>query len=211
MSKALTLSAIADAKVVAVIRGDSAKEAIAITKAVLEGGINIIELTYTTPNVQVALETFQNSEAIVGAGTVLDPQTARHAILHGAKFIVGPHLNEEVAKICNRYTIPYFPGCMTIQEIVSALECGCELIKLFPANHFNPSFIKSVKGPLPHVKIMPTGGINADNINQWLDAGAIAAGIGNDLNKAYASGGYQAVVQESKKYVVSTQSLRWDK
>ncbi|AMO86980.1 2-dehydro-3-deoxy-6-phosphogalactonate aldolase [Solibacillus isronensis B3W22] len=201
MVKAETLAAITSSKVVAVIRGSSAEEAIALSNATIEGGIHLIELTYTTPNTQQVLETFRNSDAVVGAGTVLDAETARHAILNGAKFVVGPQFSKEVAKVCNRYAIPYFPGCMTIQEMVSALEYGCDVIKLFPANNFKPSFIKSVKGPLPHVQIMPTGGINTDNIGEWLDAGAIAVGVGSDLNKAYATGGHAAVVEASRKYV----------
>lgn len=201
MVKAETLAAIKSSKVVAVIRGNSAEEAIALSNAAIDGGIHLIELTYTTPNTQQVLEAFRNSEAIVGAGTVLDAETARHAILNGAKFVVGPQFSKDVAKVCNRYAIPYFPGCMTIQEMVSALEYGCDVIKLFPANNFKPSFIKSVKGPLPHVQIMPTGGINPDNIGEWLDAGAIAVGIGSDLNKAYATGGHAAVVEASRKYV----------
>lgn len=201
MVKTETLAAIKSSKVVAVIRGNSAEEAIALSNAAIEGGIHLIELTYTTPNTQQVLETFRNSDAVVGAGTVLDAETARHAILNGAKFVVGPQFSKEVAKVCNRYAIPYFPGCMTIQEMVSALEYGCDVIKLFPANNFKPSFIKSVKGPLPHVQIMPTGGINTDNIGEWLDAGAIAVGIGSDLNKAYATGGHAAVVEASRKYV----------
>lgn len=201
MVKAETLAAITSSKVVAVIRGNSAEEALALSNAAIEGGIHLIELTYTTPNTQQVLEVFRNSDAVVGAGTVLDAETARHAILNGAKFVVGPQFSKEVAKVCNRYAIPYFPGCMTIQEMVSALEYGCDVIKLFPANNFKPSFIKSVKGPLPHVQIMPTGGINTDNIGEWLDAGAIAVGIGSDLNKAYATGGHAAVVEASRKYV----------
>lgn len=205
MSKLETLSAIKNSKVVAVIRGSSAEEAIAITNGAIDGGIHLIEITYTTPNVQKVLEAFQHSEAVVGAGTVLDAETARHAILNGAAFIVSPHFSSEVARTCNRYKIPYLPGCMTIQEMVSALEWGADIIKLFPANNFKPSFIKSVKGPLPHIEIMPTGGINAENIGEWIAAGAVAAGIGSDLNKAYAEGGHAAVVEASKKYVAAAQ------
>lgn len=205
MTKAETLTAIQQSKIVAVIRGKSADEAIALSNAAIEGGIHLLELTYTTPNVQKAFEAFRNTDAVVGAGTVLDAETARHAILHGAKFIVSPHLNEDVAKVCNRYSIPYLPGCMTIQEMVSALECGCDIIKLFPANQFKPAFIQAVKGPLPHIQVMPTGGINANNIGEWLAAGAVAAGVGSDLNKAYAAGGHAAAVEASKKYVEATQ------
>jgi len=201
MSKFETHAQIAASKVVAVIRGSDAEEAIQLSKAAAEGGIRAIELTYTTPNVQKVFEELQHEDMLLGAGTVLDPETARHAILAGAKFVVSPHFNEDVARICNRYGIPYFPGCMTIREMVKALESGCDVLKLFPANGFDPSFIKSVNGPLPQVKIMPTGGIGLENMNDWLAAGAVAVGIGSDLNKAYKAGGYEAVVALSKEYI----------
>lgn len=201
MKKHEILSQLTETKVVAVIRGESAEEAVQLTKAAVDGGIRAIELTYTTPQVQKVFEELHNADALLGAGTVLDPETARHAILYGAKFVVSPHFNAEVATVCNRYGIPYLPGCMTIREMVLALEAGCDILKLFPANNFSPSFIKSVKGPLPHVQIMPTGGINAGNMKEWIDAGAVAVGVGSDLNKAYKTGGYDAVVEASKKYI----------
>lgn len=201
MGKHSTLTQLTESKVVAVIRGESAEVAVQLTKAAVDGGIRAIELTYTTPQVHQAFDELQNVDALLGAGTVLDAETARHAILHGAKFVVSPHFSEEVATVCNRYGIPYLPGCMTIREMVKALEAGCDILKLFPASNFSPSFIKSVKGPLPHVQIMPTGGINAGNMKEWIDAGAVAVGVGSDLNKAYKSGGYDAVVEASKKYI----------
>lgn len=201
MLKYIVHKQITDSKVVAVIRGNDADEAIQLSKAATEGGIRAIELTYTTPQVEKVFEALQEVDVLLGAGTVLDSETARHAILAGAKFIVSPHFNPDVAVVCNRYSIPYYPGCMTISEMVMALEAGCDVLKLFPANNFEPSFINAVNGPLPQVKIMPTGGINLDNMNDWLAAGAVAVGIGSDLNKAYQSGGYQAVVEISKKYM----------
>ncbi|HWL12376.1 MAG TPA: bifunctional 2-keto-4-hydroxyglutarate aldolase/2-keto-3-deoxy-6-phosphogluconate aldolase [Ureibacillus sp.] len=201
MQKIDILKALSDAKVVAVVRGSSPEEATEISKGAIEGGIRAIELTYTTPFVEDAFKALRNSDALIGAGTVLDAETARHAILNGAKFVVSPSFNTEIATICNRYSIPYLPGCMTIKEIVAALEGGSDIVKLFPANQFEPSFIKSVKGPLPNVTIMPTGGVGLENMNEWLDAGAVAVGIASDLNSAYAKEGYQGVVERSKAYV----------
>jgi 2-dehydro-3-deoxyphosphogluconate aldolase/(4S)-4-hydroxy-2-oxoglutarate aldolase len=191
---------LAEAKVVAVIRGKTPEEAIELSKAAIQGGIRAIELTYTTPGVEDVFKALRQEDVLLGAGSVLDPETARHAILAGAQFIVSPHYNEDIAPICNRYSLPYLPGSMTIREMVKALEGGSDIIKLFPANNFEPSFIKSVNGPLPNVRIMPTGGINLDNIEEWLNAGAVAAGIGSDLNKAYEAGGFEAAVELSKKY-----------
>ncbi|MCS0670609.1 bifunctional 2-keto-4-hydroxyglutarate aldolase/2-keto-3-deoxy-6-phosphogluconate aldolase [Cytobacillus firmus] len=201
MNKHSIIQQLTEAKVVAVIRGQNAEEAAQLSKAAAEGGIRAIELTYTTPQVEAAFKELQNEEIILGAGSVMDSETARHAILAGAKFIVSSHFIEDVAALCNRYGIPYLPGCMTIREMAMALEAGCDVIKLFPASQFEPSFIKTVNGPLPNVRIMPTGGINQENIKSWLDAGAVAAGIGSDLNKAYQSGGYHAVVELSRKYI----------
>jgi 2-dehydro-3-deoxyphosphogluconate aldolase/(4S)-4-hydroxy-2-oxoglutarate aldolase len=190
-----------DAKIVAVIRGEIAQEAVEVSKAAVEGGIQAIEVTYTTPQIDEVFRELQNTNALIGAGTVLDPETARHAILAGAKFIVSPHFNKDIAPICNRYGVPYLPGCMTIRDMVEALEVGCDILKLFPASQFEPSFIKSVNGPLPNVRIMPTGGISLENMNHWLKAGAVAVGIGSDLTKAYHIGGYQAVVSLSQDYM----------
>jgi 2-dehydro-3-deoxyphosphogluconate aldolase/(4S)-4-hydroxy-2-oxoglutarate aldolase len=200
MSKFEIHAQLAASKVVAVIRGASAEEAVQLSKAAAEGGIRAIEVTYTTPQVQTVFEALKDEDLLLGAGTVLDAETARHAILSGAKFVVSPHFSSEVARLCNRYGIPYLPGCMTIREMVEAMEWGCDVLKLFPANGFAPSFIKSVNGPLPQVKIMPTGGINLGNMNEWLNAGAVAVGIGSDLNKAYNTDGYEAVVELCKEY-----------
>lgn len=206
MLKHEILSSITETKVVAVIRGSSADEAIELSRAAIEGGIRAIELTYTTPQIQKVFEALYGHDILLGAGSVLDTETARHAILGGAKFIVSPHFNEDIARVCNRYSIPYLPGCMTIREMIKALEAGCDIIKLFPANNFVPSFIKSVNGPLPQVRIMPTGGINLENIQEWFKAGAAAAGIGSDLNKAYAAGGFDAAVELTQQYIKSTRS-----
>ena len=182
-------------KVVAVVRGSSFEEAIAVSKAAISGGIHAIEVTYTTPQVRKVFEALIEEDAVIGAGTVLDSETARDAILNGAQFIVSPNFDESIAKLCNRYSVPYFPGCMTIDEILRAVENGCDVIKLFPANQFHPSFIGSVNGPLPNVRVMPTGGISLKNAKEWLDAGAVAVGIGSDLTKAYGSGGVEAVIE----------------
>ncbi|WP_419881977.1 bifunctional 2-keto-4-hydroxyglutarate aldolase/2-keto-3-deoxy-6-phosphogluconate aldolase [Peribacillus sp. B-H-3] len=194
------ISQLTERKVVAVIRGEDPEEAVQLSKAAVEGGISAIELTYTTPNIGEVFQKLRTTDALLGAGSVLDAETARHAMLAGAKFIVSPYFNPDVAVLCNRYGIPYLPGCMTVREMVTALEHGCEVLKLFPASEFPPSFIRSVNGPVPNARIMPTGGINLENINEWLKAGAVAVGIGSDLNKAYRNGGYQAVIELCRQY-----------
>lgn len=205
MGKQETIQHIKDTKLVAVIRGESPEEAIALIKGAVAGGIASIELTYTTPYVEDVFKALRGENIVLGAGTVLDPETARHAILQGAQFIVSPSFNADIATLCNRYTIPYLPGCMSLKEMVTALESGCDILKLFPANNFTPKFIGAVKGPLPYAQIMPTGGINADNLEEWLQAGAVAVGIGSDLNRAYAAGGVEAVTEAARVYSAKLQ------
>ncbi|MEJ8777717.1 bifunctional 2-keto-4-hydroxyglutarate aldolase/2-keto-3-deoxy-6-phosphogluconate aldolase [Pseudogracilibacillus sp. ICA-222130] len=195
------LQQLQQSKVVAVIRGNNQAEAVAISEAAIKGGFHAIEVTYTTPNASDVIKILNKENALVGAGTVLDAETARDALLHGAKFIVSPHFSEEISKVCNRYAVPYLPGCLTIKEMVTAYEYGCDVIKLFPANNFESSFIKAVNGPLPHVRIMPTGGIHVNNFTQWLDDGAFAVGIGSDLTKAFKEDGAQGVMEQCKKYL----------
>lgn len=201
LPKLEVLQMLSDAKIVAVIRGKDEKEAIRISKASTQGGIKAIEVTYTTPRVEKVFEQLHDEDVLIGAGTVLDAETARHALLHGAKFIVSPHFNKEISKVCNRYSVPYLPGCLTISEIVEALEHGCDVVKLFPANNLNPSFLKAVNGPLPQVRMMPTGGIKLTNFIDWLEMGAFAVGIGSDLTNAYRENGEAAVIQQCRQYI----------
>lgn len=208
LPKLEVLQKLSDAKIVAVIRGKDAEEATRISKASIQGGFKAIEVTYTTPKVENVLEKLRDKDVLVGAGTVLDAETARHALLHGARFIVSPHFNKEISEICHRYSVPYLPGCLTVSEIVQALEHGCDVVKLFPANHLTPSFLKAVNGPLPHVRMMPTGGINLNNFVEWLDMGALAVGIGSDLTHAYRENGKVAVVEKSKQYMEKLQKRK---
>lgn len=208
LPKLEVLQKLSDAKIVSVIRGNDAEEATRISKASIQGGFKAIEVTYTTPKVENVLEKLRDEDVLVGAGTVLDAETARHALLHGARFIVSPHFNKEISEICHRYSVPYLPGCLTVSEIVQALEHGCDVVKLFPANHLTPSFLKAVNGPLPHVRMMPTGGINLNNFVEWLDMGALAVGIGSDLTHAYRENGEVAVVEKSKQYMEKLQKRK---
>ncbi|KAB2329611.1 bifunctional 2-keto-4-hydroxyglutarate aldolase/2-keto-3-deoxy-6-phosphogluconate aldolase [Bacillus mesophilum] len=207
MKKINTLQQIAQSKIVAVIRADSSEEAIQITKACIEGGITCVELTYTIPGVEDAIKSLvseykDDSRVVVGAGTVLDETTARLAIMAGSEFVVSPAFSKQVAKLCNLYGIPYMPGCVTITEMQEALTYGTDVIKLFPGSLVGPDYIKAVKAPLPHVNIMPTGGVSLDNIQEWLDNGCVAVGIGGNLvNAAKADGDYQKVTELARQYV----------
>lgn len=198
---------------VAVIRGDNDDDAYEISKKVIEGGIKIIELTFSTPYIENTIERMSkeysnNDDVLIGAGTVLDDITARIAIMKGAKFIVSPHLDVNIAKVCNRYGILYMPGCQSVTEIVKALESGADIVKLFPGDLLGINYIKNVKGPIKHAKMMPSGGVSIDNMDKWLDGGAYALGVGSALTKNIKTLGYESVKEETKKFVDRLNEIR---
>ncbi|NLW42762.1 MAG: bifunctional 2-keto-4-hydroxyglutarate aldolase/2-keto-3-deoxy-6-phosphogluconate aldolase [Tissierellia bacterium] len=201
------MNQIHSAGIVAVIRGDNVEQALMYCEACVEGGINFLEITFTIPGALEVLDTVvkcMGEEAIPGAGTVLDVTTARIAILHGAKFIISPAFDEEVAKLCNLYKIPYMPGCLTPTEVVKALEFGAAAIKIFPGSAFGPSYIGAIKGPLPQAEIIPTGGVSLDNVQEWLQKGCIAVGVGGKL----ASGTKEEVVATAKAFKKKINEIR---
>lgn len=207
MKKQETLAKITRVGVVAVVRADTVEEAIRVSKACVDGGVFAIEVTYTVPGASEVIEELRgraSSDLIIGAGTILDSETARTAILAGAEYIVSPVFDSEIAKLCNRYAIPYMPGCMTITEMLKAMEGGCDIIKLFPGSAFGPSYIKGVKGPLPQVNIMPTGGVSVDNVEEWIKNGAIAVGVGGKLTK----GSSESISNTAKLLVERVENVR---
>ena len=189
------------------MRAESAENAIAISKACLAGGIDAVEITFTVPGAQQVIEAMNlefGDELLVGAGTVLDSETARIAILAGAKYIVSPSFDEATAKLCNRYQVPYMPGCMTITEMVRAMEFGASVIKIFPGSAFGPSFIKAIKGPLPQTVLMPTGGVDLDNVGKWINNGCVAVGVGGNL----AKGTPEEITKTAKAFVEKIKEAR---
>lgn len=212
MKKLRLVQQIVDEGVVAVLRGETPDEVVEMAEQAIEGGIKVIEVTMTVPFALQAIEKLAkkySSEtqdpskyAIIGVGTVLDPETARVAILSGSEFVVGPSLNPETVKLCNRYRIPVMPGVMTIEEIQRALELGVDVVKLFPGNLYSPAMIKAIKGPLPQANIMPTGGVSLSNLGEWIKAGAVAVGIGSDLTtEAVKTGDYSLVAKKAAQYI----------
>jgi len=207
MKKYDILKRIEDIGVVAVVRVESTEQAKKIALACMDGGIDSIEITVTVPGAQKVIKELTaefDERLLVGAGTVLDNETARIAVLAGAKYIVGPGFDLETAKLCNRYQIPYIPGCLTITEMITAMEAGADIIKIFPGNAFGPSFVKAVKGPLPQVSIMPTGGVSLDNVDQWIENGCIAVGVGGNLTK----GSSQDITNAAKEFVKRVKAAR---
>lgn len=191
--------------IVAVIRGKDEQDAIAISEACIKGGINNIEVTFTTPNANKVIvqlnQQYQSTNTLIGAGTVLDAETARLAIISGAKYVVSPHFDKEISKMCNRYSIPYMPGCSSVTDIVESLTSGVDVVKAFPGGLLGPAFIKNVKGPLPHVEIMPSGGVNLDNILEWMESGSFAVGVGSELTKGITDENYDLVETRARQYV----------
>jgi len=178
-----TLRFIYDNKLVAVIRGASPSNIVDVASALRGGGINILEITAETPGFLSMIEQVAGAfdDILVGAGTVLDPETARVAILSGAKFIISPIVNPETIKLTKRYNVVSISGAMTPTEILTAYESGADIIKVFPANILGPSYLKDVHGPLPHIPLMPTGGVNLANVQEYFKNGAVAVGLGSSL------------------------------
>ena len=215
MKKFDVLNRIASVGVVAVVRANSEEEAVNISAACIKGGVPAIEVTFTVPGadqvIKTLKKTFSDDELIVGAGTVLDSETARIAILAGAEYIVSPGFDLESAKLCNRYQVPYMPGCMTITEIVRAMEAGCDIVKLFPGSLPGASYVKAVKGPLPQANIMPTGGVNLNNVADWINAGVIAVGTGSDLTGPAKTGDFEGVTANARAFVEAVRVARANK
>ncbi|SHM69209.1 bifunctional 2-keto-4-hydroxyglutarate aldolase/2-keto-3-deoxy-6-phosphogluconate aldolase [Gracilibacillus kekensis] len=206
MRKLNVLSNLKAQKIVAVIRTDTVDQAIKAADACITGGIKIIELTYSIPHVEKAVESLQQNyqddpQVSIGVGTVLDPYTARQAIFAGATFIVGPSFDKETAKLCNLYQIPYMPGCLTVTEVKEAMEAGADVVKIFPGSNLGPAFLKAIHAPFPQANMMPTGGVDLENVQEWLNHGAFAVGIGGNLITPAKDGDYQKIIELAKEYV----------
>lgn len=170
--------------VVAVIRGATPESIISIGNALKDGGVTALEITMETPRAASVIEaaaSYFGDDVLVGAGTVLDPETARMAILSGAKFIFSPTVRKETITMTKRYGVISVPGAFTPTEILTAYEYGADMIKVFPADAFGPSFLKNIAGPLPHIPLMPTGGVDLHNTADYIKAGAVAVGVGSTL------------------------------
>ena len=184
MEKEDRLRMIRDNGVIAIMRAKDSEQLIDAADAIKAGGVHVIEVTMTTPGALKVIEkaTERYAESVLfGAGTVLDAESARAAVLAGAGFIVAPTLNLSMIELCRRYSIPVIPGCLTPTEMLTAWESGADMIKLFPASIGGPSFIKAVRAPLPQVEIIPVGGVNLDTAADFIRSGAVALGVGSDL------------------------------
>lgn len=193
--------------IVAVIRAKDHKEAIGYIEACLNGGIRAIELTYTIPNVVELIKTVSEnySDALVGVGSVLNGKMAEDAITAGAKYVVSPGFSCEVNNVCKENDILYLPGCMTVTEAMKALDKGNKMIKLFPGEVFGPKYVKAIKAPIPHIEIMPTGGVSIDNLEEWFKMGVSCVGVGSSL---LGAGSLDDITNLAKEFKSKIEKIR---
>lgn len=211
IAKTEVLRRIVASGLVAVIRADNREQAEGIAESCGLGGVAALEITFTVPGASGVIEHLAKKPSphvLLGAGTVLDPETARIAILAGAQFVVSPSLNPETARLCNRYQVPYLPGAATIRDVVEAMECGADIVKVFPGEILGPAFVKAVKGPLPQAQLMPTGGVSLENVGDWIKAGSVAVGVGGNLTAGAKTGDFASITRIAEQFVEKIRQAR---
>jgi 2-dehydro-3-deoxyphosphogluconate aldolase/(4S)-4-hydroxy-2-oxoglutarate aldolase len=214
MNKAAIIERIRTIGLVPVLRATSAKEAITIADAIIAGGVTVLEITMTVPgaiHVMQQLADHHGDRLLIGAGTVLDAETARSCLLAGAQFIVSPALDVRTIELCRRYSAPIMPGALTPTEILSAWQSGADVVKVFPCSALGGAkYLKALQGPLPQVQLIPTGGVSLSTAAEFLDAGAFALGVGSDLvdAKAAAEGRTGVITENARKYIEIVQKQR---
>lgn len=200
------LNTIKNEGIVAVIRAKDHDEAKGYINACLNGGIKAVELTYSIPDVvELINELRDNEKLILGVGSVLNGKMAEDAILAGATYVVSPGYNKEVNEVCKRLDTLYLPGCMTVSEIMNAIENGNKMVKLFPGDVFGPKYVKAIKAPIPQAEIMPTGGVSIDNIDKWFEMGVSCVGVGSSL---FNAGSLKDIEKLAKEFVEKIKDVR---
>ena len=204
--KSKTLDRLSASGVVAVIRATDGGLLVDVAEALLRGGVEAVEVTFTVPKAHRVIEKMADAlgnRILLGAGTVLDPETARAALLAGAEFIVSPTLNLEVIRLCRRYSKAIMPGALTPTEVLTAWEAGADVVKIFPSDLTGPAYLKALAGPLPQVRMMPTGGVNFETAADFLRAGAFALGVGSSLvdGRALAARDFAQIETLARRYV----------
>ncbi|MCG8509461.1 MAG: bifunctional 4-hydroxy-2-oxoglutarate aldolase/2-dehydro-3-deoxy-phosphogluconate aldolase [Rhodospirillales bacterium] len=202
-----------DAGLVAIIRAASSQGVPEACRALVEGGIEVFEITMTTPGALEGIAQAQSAfgdTALVGVGSVLDAQTARRAVDAGAQFVVSPVTLPEVIAAAAEMNVPVLPGALTPTEIYAASQAGADFVKVFPANHFGPRYFKDVLAPMPHLKLTPTGGVNLDTMKDWFDAGAACLGVGSSLVRKdlLAARDFKGLAELAKQYVAKVKEVR---
>jgi 2-dehydro-3-deoxyphosphogluconate aldolase/(4S)-4-hydroxy-2-oxoglutarate aldolase len=204
-----------DSGVIAVLRGVERDDVAQVAEALIEGGVTTLEVTADTPGAMEMIEDLATTygdreDVLIGAGTVLDAETARAALLAGAEFVVSPSFHEDVVETCNRYGAVVAPGVATPTEAIEAYQTGADLVKLFPASDLGPSYLGSIKGPLGQIPIVPTGGVGPDNAGEFIEAGACAVGAGGSLidDEAIAAGDYDVLTDNAEALVAAVEDAR---
>ncbi len=205
MSRETTLKRILDGGIVAVVRAESGERLARVVEALAEGGVTAAEITFTVPDAVAVIRKVREElgdRIVLGAGTVLDPETARAALLAGAEYIVAPTVNLDVIRLCRRYDKVVMPGAFTPTEVLTAWEAGADVVKIFPADVVGPAYLKALRGPLPQVRVMPTGGVDLTTASAFLEAGACCLGIGGSLvdAKAVAAGDFDRLRDLAGQY-----------
>ena len=214
MNKTEILQHIHSIGLVPVLRASSASEAIAIADAILAGGVTVLEVTMTVPGAIHVIEQLADhhgEKLLIGAGTVLDAETARSCILAGAQFVVSPALDLRTIELCRRYSVPIMPGALTPTEIVTAWQAGADVVKVFPCSALGGAkYLKALQGPLPQIQLIPTGGVSLSTVEEFLAAGAFALGVGGDLvdAKAAAEGRTSVITENAQKYIAIVKKAR---
>jgi len=213
MNRAEQLRRVLDCGVVAVVRSPDSGQLVEVARALADGGVTVMEITFSVPDALDVIRRVRRElgeRVLLGAGTVLDPETARAAILAGAEFIVSPTLNLDTIRLCHRYDKAIMPGAFTPTEILTAWEAGADIVKVFPADVVGPAFFKALRGPLPQIRVMPTGGVDLTTASEFLKAGACCLGIGGQLvdPKAIAAGDFARIRELAKQYVEIVRQTR---
>jgi 2-dehydro-3-deoxyphosphogluconate aldolase/(4S)-4-hydroxy-2-oxoglutarate aldolase len=213
MDKSEKLKLIRKTGIVAIMRAKSSDQLIVAGEAIKAGGVRVIEVTMTTPGALNVIETAREKfgeQVLFGAGSVLDPETARAAILAGADFIVAPTLNLDTVALCSRYSIPVMPGCFTPTEALTAWQAGADMIKLFPASLGGVDLVKAILAPLPHLEIVPVGGVNLDTAADFIRKGAAALGVGSSLvnQKLLDANDLDELTQRARAFIAEVQKGR---
>lgn len=213
MSRETTLKRILDGGVVAVVRSESPAQLAQVAEALASGGVTAIEITFTVPGaLDVIREVHRQlgDRIVLGAGTVLDPETARAALLAGAEYIVAPTINLDVIRLCRRYDKVVMPGALTPTEVLTAWEAGADVVKIFPADLGGPPYLKALRGPLPQVRVMPTGGVDLTTAEAFLRAGACCLGVGSQLveSRAVKEGQFDRIRDLASQYATIVRRFR---
>jgi 2-dehydro-3-deoxyphosphogluconate aldolase/(4S)-4-hydroxy-2-oxoglutarate aldolase len=213
MSRIEDLNRVLQSGIVAILRVPTSDQLAGVARALFEGGIDVIEVTFTVPNaleILAAVKKDLGNRVLMGMGTVLDPESARAALLAGAEFIVSPSLNLDVIRLCHRYDKVVMPGAFTPTEILAAWEAGADIVKVFPSDAVGPSYLKALRGPFPQIRLMPTGGVNLETLPAFIKAGACAVGVGGSVvdPQALRDGKFAQLRELAAQYVQAIKIAR---